>query len=283
MAFHKIKEYITTGDGSAGTLLIPRLIMPTLIDAVDKALVPREMAAWVNSSFAGPTLVVNLVTPTGIRIRTVAEGAEIPLDAAAFTSLTVTPRKYGVAIRITREMIEDSQFDILQTNLREVGRRFAENETSLILTALDGAANAVTGGAAITIANIATAMLNVHNNDFKATDMLIGNEVLNDLQNIDTFVEANKAGNTDMLSKGFIGNIFGMNVAAFSTNAAPTTTYARYAYVFDRTQAYGIAIKRDVTVENFNLPSFDMEGAAITQRIAVILLRTAAVSNITTT
>ena len=283
MAFQKIKEYITTGDGSAGTLLIPRLILPTLIDAVDKALVPREMAAWVNSSIQGPTLVINLVTPTGIRIRTVAEGAEIPLDASAFTSLTVTPRKYGVAIRITREMIEDSQFDILSANLREVGRRFAENETGLILTALDGATTAVTGGAALTIANISTAILNVHNEDFRATDMLIGNEVLSDLMNIDTFVEADKAGNTEMMSRGFLGTIFGMNVAGFSTNAAPTTTYARYAYVFDRTQTYGIAIKRDVTVENFMLPSHDMEGAAITQRIAVILLRPTAVSNITTT
>lgn len=283
MAFHKIKEYITTADGSPGALLIPRLIMPTLIDAVDKALVPRELAAWVKTGFEGSDFRVNLVTPTYLRIRTIAEGAELPLDAAAFTSITFAPRKYGVAIRITREMMEDSQFDILQANLREVGRRFAENETSLILTALDGAANTVTGGASITIANIATAILNVHNNDFKATDFLIGNEVLQDLQNIDTFVEANKAGNTELMSTGFIGNIFGMRVNLFSTNAAPTTTYARYGYVFDRTQAYGIAIKRDITVENFNLPTFDMEGAAITQRIAVAALRTAAISLITTT
>src|SRR3990167_5964920 len=281
MAFHKIKEYITTADGSPGALLIPRLIMPTLIDAVDKALVPRELAAWVKTGFEGSDFRVNLVTPTYLRIRTIAEGAELPLDAAAFTSITFAPRKYGVAIRITREMMEDSQFDILQANLREVGRRFAENETSLILTALDGAANTVTGGASITIANIATAILNVHNNDFKATDFLIGNEVLQDLQNIDTFVEANKAGNTELMSTGFIGNIFGMRVNLFSTNAAPTTTYARYGYVFDRTQAYGIAIKRDITVENFNLPTFDMEGAAITQRIAVAALRTAAISLIT--
>lgn len=283
MAFQKIKEYITTGDGTAGTLLIPKLIMPPLIDAVDKALVPREMAAFVRSGFEGSSFSINLVTPSWIKIRNVAEGAEIPLDASAFTSITFTPKKYGVAIRITREMMEDSQFNILETNLREVGRRFAENETSLILSALDGASNTVTGGAAITIANIATAQLNVRNNDYKATDMLIGLEVMNDLQNIDTFVEADKAGNTEMLTRGFIGNIFGMNVATFSTNAAPSTTYAKYAYVFDRSQAYGIAIKRDVTVENFVLPSFDMEAAAVTQRIDVQLLRAAAVSNITTT
>lgn len=281
MAFQKIKEYISTADGSAGTLLIPKLILPPLIDAVDKALLPREMAAWVKSGWEGSTFSVNLVTPSAIKIRAIGEGAELPLDAGAFTSVTFTPKKYGVAVRITREMMEDAQFDVLQSNLGEVGRRFAENETSLILTALDGAGNTVSGGAAVTVANLTTAMLNVHNNDFKATDLICGYEVLNDLQNIDLFVEAQKAGNTEMLDRGFKGTIFGMNVANFSTNAAPTTTYAKYAYVFDRSQTYAIAIKRDVSVENFTLPSFDMEGAAVTQRLDVQLLRSTAVCNIT--
>ena len=126
MAFNKIKEYITTGDGSAGTLLIPKLILPPLIDAVDKALVPREMAAWVKNGFEGASFSVNLVTPSVIKIRQIAEGAEIPLDATAFTSITFAPKKWGVAIRITREMMEDSQFDILESNLREIGRRFGD-------------------------------------------------------------------------------------------------------------------------------------------------------------
>ena len=266
MAFNKIQEYITTGAGSEGTLLIPKLILPTLIEAVDKALLPREMAAMVLNGFEGSSISVNLVSPTSNKIRNIAEGGEIPLDSIDFSAVTFTPKKYGVAIRITREMIEDSQFDIVQANLKEVGKRFAENETSLILTALDGASNTVTGGAALTIANISSAILNLHNNDFEATDFIIGNEVLNDLQNIDTFVEANKAGNTELISRGYIGTIFGAKVARFSTNAAPSTTYAKYAYVFDRSQTYGIAIKRDITVENFVLPTNDIERNSVTPK-----------------
>jgi hypothetical protein len=183
-------------------------------------------------------------------------------------------------------MMEDAQFDILQRNIRTAGIRFAENETKLILGALDGANSTVTGGASITIANITEAMYNIEgaSADFKATDFLIGKEVLNDLRNIDTFVEANKAGNTEMLSRGFIGTLYGMNVATFSssTTVVPAAANAKYAYVFDRGQAYGIAIKRDITFEGFVLPSFDMEGAAVTQRLDVKLLRSTAVSRITT-
>lgn len=283
MAFKTIQEYISTADGTAGTLLIPKLIMPTLIEEVDKNLIPREMSAMVigPTQFQGSSVSVNLETPNTVLVREVGEGAEIPLDAMSFSSVTFTPKKYGVSIRITREMMEDSQFELFQRNIRTAGKRFAENETNLVLGVLDSANTTVTGGAAITIANLTTAMFNIEQNDFVATDLLVGNEVLNDLRNIDTFVEADKAGNTDMLQRGFIGNIYGLNVARFSTNAGANAV-ATSAYVFDRRQAYGIAIKRDLTVENFDLPSYDMQGASLTQRIDVQALRTTAISKITT-
>ena len=160
MAFKKIQEYITTEDGVAGTRLIPRIILPTMIEEVEKVLLPRELAAmvWGPSQIAGPTLPINLETPDSIIVREIGEGAEVTLDNMEFTSTTVTPIKYGTAIRITREMIEDSQFELLQRNVRAVGRRLAENETKLVLTVLDRTANDITGGSALTIANITTAM-----------------------------------------------------------------------------------------------------------------------------
>lgn len=283
MAFKKIQEYISTEDGTAGTLLIPKLIMPTLIEAVDKALIPREMAAqvWGPGQIQGSSFTVNLEEANTMDVRLMGEGSEAVLDNIGFETVTYTPVKYGVAIRITREMMEDSQFELLQRNIATAGKRFAENETKLILTALDGANATTAGGAAATIANITESILDLEDNDYMATDIIAGNEFLNDLRNIDTFVEADKAGNREMMDRGFVGTIFGANVAKFSTNAAPSTTYSKYAYVFDRSQAYGIAIARDITVENFTLPTFDMEGAVLTQRIDVQLLRSKAVSKIT--
>jgi len=279
-----IKEYVNTGDGTAGTLLIPRVILPTLIDEAEKALIPRELAAMVlgPAQIAGPTAVFNLLNANTMDIRVVGEGAEIPMDEATFTSTTVTPLKYGVAIRITREMMEDSQFPMLEWNLKVAGRRFAENENSLILTCLDGVTSTVTGGASLTVANIAEAVMDVEEYDYAATDIVIGNEALNDLRNIDVFIEAQKRGNADFLSRNIVGSIFGMNVVRFSTNAAPSSTYSKYAYVFDRSATYCIAIKRDMSVENFILPTYDMQGSCLTQRIGVVLLRANAGTQIIT-
>ena len=287
MAFKKIQQFLSTEDGTEGTLLIPKLIMPALIEEVEKVLIPREMAAmvWTPNMIQGSSFSYNLEDPDSISIREVAEGAEIPLDNLAYSSTTVTPVKYGVSIRITREMMEDSQFELLQGSIRAAGRRLAENETKLVLTALDGTANDITGGATLTIANITQAMQNVEDSDFVPTDVLLGNEAVNDLRNIDTFVEADKAGNTEMMTRGFIGRLYGMMVSRFSssTQAVPSANHKKYAYVFDRAETYGIAIKRDITVENFDLPSYDMQGAAITQRITTTLIRSSAVSRVTTT
>ena len=282
----KINEYISRADGTEGTLLIPKLIMPELIREQEKALIPREMAARVwgpgQLSNQGATFTVNLETPNTMDIREVGEGAEVPLDNIDFSTVTFTPRKYGVAVRITREMMEDSMFDLKNINIGTAGKRFAENETNLILAQLDTAANTVAGGATVTIGNIAEAMFNVEDGqDYVPTDYLLGNSQAQDLRNIDTFVEANKAGNTQMMGTGFIGTIFGLNVARYSTNAGANAV-ATSGYVFDRGNAYGIAIKRDISVEATTLPTFDMEGAVLTQRIDVKAFRTQAISKITT-
>ncbi len=286
MAFNKIQEYLNTDDGTAATLLIPKLIMPELIAERAKALLPREMAAqvWGPSQISGSSFTVNLDEIDTMDVRKIGEGAEIILDNQGYESVTYTPVKYGVAIRITREMIEDSQFELLNRNIRLAGKRFAENETKLVLGALDGADDTTTGGAQIVIANIAESMEAVESQDFEPSDMILGLEVLRDLRNIDTFVEADKAGNREMMSTGFVGTIFGMNVAKYSSSlkVVPTSDHKKFAYVFDRSEAYGIAIKRDITVENFELATYDMSGAAITQRIDVQLLRSTAVSKIIT-
>jgi len=284
MAFKRIQEYIGTDDGVAGTLLIPKLIMPTMIKETDKQLLPREMAAFVRSGFEGSSFSVNLEEQDTLDIGEISEGAEVPLDSLGHQSVTFTPKKYGVAIRITREMKEDSQFDMFQNNLRVVGKRFAENENKLVIGQLDEANATIAGGSQATVANITEGMNNVEDNDYEPSDFVVGNEFLKDLRNIDLFTEFGKSGDQEMLDKGFRGVIYGMKVSRYSssTKAVPSTSHKKYGYIFDRDYAYGIGIKRDMTVENFTLPSFDMDAATVTQRIDVKALRKYAIAKITT-
>lgn len=278
-----IKEWLDTGTGTEGSLLIEKKIMDTLIGEVAKALIPRSLAAMFfdSSSIPGSSLDVDLVVENTLNVRETAEGAAIPLDQEEYTSFNLKPKKYGVGLRITRELIEDSKWPLLSANIETAGKRLAENENSLIISdALDNADNTVAGGAAVTIANITRAMQYLEDADYTPTDYLVGVEVANDLRNIDTFTEADKFGSREMLERGFVGTLYGMSTYRVSTNAGMTTTSS---YVIDKSKAYVIAEKRGITVENFDLPNFDMQGAVVTQRIAVRQLRSAAIAKITST
>ncbi len=279
-----IKELLHTGIATQGQLLIVRKIHDKLVDEVDKRLIPRSEAALVigPSGIPGSSVDIDLVTPNSFLVREIAEGADIVLDNESYTTTNIKPLKYGMGIRITREMLEDGKWNLLEKNISAAAKRFAEKETSLVITQLDSAATSNTGGAAYTISDLTTQLQDVEDEDYTPTTLLIGNEVLNDLRNIDTFVEADKLGSREMLETGFVGTIYGLNVMRFSTNAAPSTTYKKYAYVYDRREAYYIVEKRPLTVERFELPSNDMSAATVTQRIAVKIIRTNAVSKTTT-
>jgi HK97 family phage major capsid protein len=281
MEYKYLKELLSTGSGTEGSLLIPRKIYPTLIDESLKMLIPRECAAlYVGpEQIPGSSIDLNRLVEYKQKVRLISEGAEVSLDQTEYNNLNVKPKKYGVAIRITHEMMEDSMFNLLENNLKIAGRRFAEQENTLVITALDLADNTVAGGSAMTIANVTRALQYLEDKDKVGTDFIIGFKILNDLRNIDTFVEYQKVGNTEMMQRGFTGTIYGLNVVRVSTNAGMTTGYA---YVIDRNFAYVIAEKRPITVENVDLPTYDMEGAVLTQRIDVQPLRTNAICKITT-
>jgi HK97 family phage major capsid protein len=278
--FKYIKELLGTFSGVEGQLLIPRKIYDVLIEEVFKALIPRDEAAFYYGpdQIPGSSIDVDLVNRNTMNVRRISEGAEVTMDNATYTSVNLKPAKYGVALRVTSELLEDSKWNILEHQIRVAGRRLAENENSLVITALDTASNTVAGGAQVSIANITRAMQYLEDSDYYATSFIVGYEVLNDLRNIDTFVEFLKRGNTDFLDTGYLGTVYGMKVIKVSTNAGMTTTSA---YVFDNRQAYAIAEKRPITVEQFDLPTFDLRAAVVSQRLTVSALRSEAIAKIT--
>jgi len=276
-----VKEYLSRDAGTEGSLLIMKKIYDTLIEAVDKKRIGRTDAAIIMgpSSIPGSSIDIDLVTADSLSVKKVAEGAAIPIDVVAYTNFNMKPSKYGVRPLITKEMQEDGKWDLLAHNIKIAGMEMGENEDGLIVTdALDQAGNTVSGSGAITIANITRAMQYLEDNDYAPTTMYVGPEVLNDLRNIDTFVEADKLGSREMLQNGFVGTLFGLEVKLISGNIMTSA----YAYVFDKNQAFCIAEKRPITVEKYDDVTHDLSGAVITQRVKVRYLRANAIAKITT-
>jgi HK97 family phage major capsid protein len=275
---------LSTGSTSTGSkVLAPTMVYKTIMEAVRKGLVFRNLAATIipPAQIPGSAIKVSLQDVDSITVHAVAEGAEIPYDHESYTQRTLTPVKYGVNVGITREMIEDSQFAVALLNAGSAGYALADKEDSLVVSELSSASTAAghdvaNGNATLPITDITEAIQNLENDGYTATHMVIGVEIANDIRNLDTFTEADKSGINDP-GRSLIGTIFGMNVVV-SRNVS-----AKLAYVIDANKAFAIAEKRPVTLENYDDHSRDMRHVVVTMRIAAGYLFAESVSEITTT
>ncbi len=273
-----------TQGSSGGSRLIPRTLFSDLIRANRKKLVLRALAAKVigPGSIPGSSIDITLQTRDSMVVHEVVEGSVIPLDVESYTSFNLKPLKYGVRIMISREMIEDSQWDVMALNVATAGYELADNEESLIITTLDtGSADSAStrianSNATLPISDITAAMQGIEEENFTPTHMVCGVEVVGDLRNIDTFVEADKAGITDP-SKRLIGTIFAMKVLV-SNNVD-----AKRVYMLDANDAFIIAEKRPITMEKYRDMARDTDFAVATQRFATRFLRAGAIARIVTT
>jgi len=258
-------ELLNTGLGVEGSKLIESTIYPILLREREKARLPSELIA-INigpEAIAGESINFNSVDKDTINVHLVAEGALFPLEADTYTNFSITPVKKGFSVEITAEMQEDGKFSLLQENLKSMGIALADEDNSdMVSDALDNGTNTISGVSTIAITNITTMMQYLEDADYIATDFIVGNEIANDLRNIDTFVEADKSGSTEMLRSGFIGVIYGMRVWRASSSIVTTTS----AYVIDKEYAIIKATKRPLTMKNFDEVKRDLSGSVLSTR-----------------
>lgn len=277
-----------SANSSTTSYLIPRTLFPTIMNAVRKSLVLRGLAAKVfgPSSIPGRTLVLpmqsEITSSTELPVIQIPEFGEAPLVQSQFTNLTLTPVKYMVKIGVSKEMLEDGITDLLEYHAELAGYEFADNEEALIVSALNTASSnashdVANSNATIAITDITQARRLLRADNYNPTHMIVGNEVEDDLLNIDTFVEADKSGVNNPTNGSVLGKIFGMKVIV-SNNVS-----AKLAYVIDAAHAFVIAEKRPLTIERYQDYSRDTAFVVVSQRVAVSALRDNAVSEITTT
>jgi HK97 family phage major capsid protein len=278
----------STAGSSTGSYLIPRTLLPQVMDAVRKRLVLRGLAARVfgPSSIPGRTLVIPMQSEfdgyKDFNVDQVAEGGEFPLTQTEFEDLTLTPVKYGARVGVSKEMGEDGIIDLIGYHAELAGYEFADNEEGLIVAQLDAAATAssntvANSNATLPLTDITAAMQQLEEKNYMPTHMIVGVEVVNDLRNLDIFNDASKSGGPNALTQRLVGSIYGMQVI-MSNNVS-----AKLAYIIDRDHAFVMAEKRPLTVERYTDYARDTSFLVVSQRLAVNYLRAEATSEITTT
>lgn len=283
MTDNKNRTSATAGSSTA-SFLIPQVLFSKLLRAVRKKLIFRAFAAKIigPKSVPGSSLDFTEQDPESMNVYRLGAGSLIGLDAEKYSGFNIKPIKYGLRIKIPRELIEDSQWDVMDLNVETAGYELADNEEALIIATLDTGSGQTAGtriansNATLPPSDITAAMKGLWAEKYNPTDMIVGVDVAKDIMDTDTFQEANKSGVNDP-SKGLISNIYNMKVWV-SNNVTAT-----YAYVLDRKFSFLGVEKRPVTIERYFDAARDSKFAVATQRIAFRYWRPGAIARIVTT
>jgi len=112
---------------------IVELTMPAL------ALKPLLQDFYIRAGSTAAIPKQNGARATAVIGRT-AEGAEIVMDYTPYTTITVTPYKIGMRVRVTRELIEDQIDNIVEDQLRRAARRIVMSIDQDVEAAFNNAA-----------------------------------------------------------------------------------------------------------------------------------------------
>jgi len=214
---------------------------------------------------------------TGTYAEDLAEGANVPIDTQVYSKEDITISKIGTRPLITNELIEDSLFDIVNLELQKAGMRM-ENKLNrdVLLEILTDSTTTETDPAAghLSVSDLATARSAVASENYMPDKMVFHPAAEGYLLQDSNLAYVSFAGTNASLTSGTIPKIMGMTPYTCSTTTGSTakvwgTTDAAnnyYGMVIDSAASTYLAMRRDLTVEQYDDPIHDIVGISCTMR-----------------
>ena len=283
-----LREFLAKSgtSGIAGAAyLVPDKIYQVMYDsAVDADICPDISIAMIPADqIPGSTLKVDIAVDESYKPKKFSSGGAMPVETIKTVQATLDfSVSWGINFQITNDLIEDSQFDVIEMHLRNAGREmgeFASNEALTVLktgTDGDGTVNSGTTGDADetkflggTTADVMAAIRGVLADGFVPDTMVVTHEAM--MHSIIKTGGAQYAEVTLMdqfVKEGWPTKLAGMNVIysnvdTLTNNKAMTDCVT---IVFDKDYALLTGRKRWLRIEKYSDPIRDLVGATVTAR-----------------
>lgn len=122
-----ISEALSTSDA---TITFPKIIRTVLTEAAEPMYLISD---WLERVDIEKGTSIEFVNFGAVRAFEIPEGSEYPEQAIDMVRMgggttEVKVKKYGLKVKITEEMINDSQWDVIGLNLRAAGRAMARKK-----------------------------------------------------------------------------------------------------------------------------------------------------------
>jgi hypothetical protein len=306
-----VKEALTTADAN---ILMPKVISTIMLEAAEPMYLASQFLQRVELKEGRSMEFINF---GAIRAFDVPEGGEYPEQALDFDrwgagSSEVKVGKVGLKVKITDEMISDSQWDVIGMHLRAAGRAMARKKEEKIFSefsrhghiVFDGDASDAdlkptgrgfdgTANDTLTAEDFIAMCTSIMAAGFTPTDVVMHplcwalfakNEFLMGLQGAAAFGGGIAGVTVDAISEpplstdnlGHIVN-YGLPVQGLTLHFSPWVPFDEVnkkfdLYIIDRNNVGVLLVKEDMSTEQFDDPSRDIQTLKVKERYGVGIL-----------
>jgi len=290
---HLIREYLAKS-GTTGLAGAAYLIPDKIYDIMFTAAAAKDLAPLCSTvvTCPGSSLKVDVEVDGSFVVTDLAAGAKAPDETMRTTQVTITPKLFGIHPAIASDLIEDSQFDVLEMHIRRAAEEMGEYSTHQWLAAMfSGAAGDGTQNASNTatadktyLADLVTGYTLNLEDGYHSDIAVIGPGPFGDIMSdgtvaiyADQFHTKYALANPPLFASepdAFFGTFVGMKVyvdAEVGTAAASGGMYQSSKYhslVLNKANASLTVRKRWLKLEKYSDPVRDLVGAVITARQA---------------
>ncbi len=282
-----LKEFLakssTTGIGGAAYLIPTKIYQimqeystePDIINDISMTVVPADQ-------IPGATLNVDIAKRGSYKPKKFSSGGKLPEEEIAYVQATLDfTAPWGINFNIGNDLIEDSQFNLIEQHIRMAGNQMGQYSTEQILTVMastsdgDGTLNTEAGGAdTTTLLDLRNAVDTIIDDEHKPDRFLSLSHVIFDaLSGDDTYTHYAQNWHDNMITLPAGGPInmpftlqwIRCESTSLYTSASSLPTNC-ISYVFCKGFSYISGRKRWLRIENYSNPVMDLVGAVVSAR-----------------
>lgn len=281
---YMMKEFLVSGLAGAA-YLIPDKIYDILFEAGAVNDIVPECAPIV--SCPGSVLKVDVEKDGQFKAHFVGGGGEAPVETVHTSEVQITPRLFSIRPAISQELIEDSQFDLIELHLRRAGEMMGQFSTEQYLACLttgastgaDGTQNTVDSGTnnVMDLSDIVEAWAANLEDGFLSDVIILPPTLYGTVLKDNTVSMYSDSWHTRMaenrhplVQAEFMGMsvivVKHMNTAYAGDGRLYDASSKWHAFVLDKAHASLTVRKRWMRIDNYSDPVRDLVGAVVSAR-----------------
>ncbi|MHA1290740.1 MAG: phage major capsid protein [Candidatus Thorarchaeota archaeon] len=224
-----------------------------------------------------------VVGASGTYAEEIGEGTAVPIHEESYSKVDVDMKKYATRPLITKEMIADGLFDIVEWEIKKVGARLENTLNRVVLEKilheLDGISAIDPTGTHLAVTDIANAVGQVKSKNWNPDTLITHPMAEAYLLQDSNLAYVAYAGTETPLREGTIGRLVGLKPYTLSVTTSGTeqwdstdSTNHYYAIVLDSQNTAVIGMRDDISIEKYDDPVRDLVGVIGKIRFGVGLL-----------